>query len=154
MKCCRRSQISAGKTSGPDAVARTGRESVDTPSSDFEELLAYFNARSARAIIVGGHALAFHGRPRFTKDLDVFVEASADNAARVLDALRNFGFGDAGLTLADFSTPGPIVQLGVPPNRIDLLTTIDGVTFEEAWAGRAAGSAYPPATALRPRSTV
>jgi Nucleotidyl transferase of unknown function (DUF2204) len=109
------------------------------PTSDFEELFACLNARSVRAVVVGGHALAFHGRPRFTKDLDVFVEPSPANARNLVAALEDFGFGGLGLTLEDFATPGKIVQLGVAPNRIDLLTAIDGVTFEEAWSGRVAG---------------
>jgi hypothetical protein len=112
---------------------------VDSPSSDFEELFAAFNARAVKALVVGGHALAFHGHPRYTKDLDVFIEPSPANALRLLEALVDFGFGSAGLTVDDFATPGPIVQLGIAPNRVDLLTTIDGVTFAEAWAGRVAG---------------
>ena len=112
---------------------------MDNPSSDFEELLAAFNANHVRAIIVGGHALAFHGRPRFTKDLDVFIDPTDDNAERVIKSLQAFGVGSAGLTAEDFSAPGRIVQLGVSPNRIDLITAIDGVTFEEAWTGRAEG---------------
>jgi hypothetical protein len=95
--------------------------------------------RSVKALIVGGYAVAFHGRPRFTKDLDVFVEASPENAARLLAALADFGFGGLGLTLDDFSSPGKIVQLGVAPNRIDLLTTIDGVRFDDAWRHRLPG---------------
>jgi Nucleotidyl transferase AbiEii toxin, Type IV TA system len=112
---------------------------VDNPSSDFEELFAWFNAKHVRAVVVGGHALAFHGHPRFTKDLDVFVDFSPENAQRILEALQDFGFGSVGLTAEDFSSPGRIVQLGVAPNRIDLMTAIDGVSFEEAWAGRVAG---------------
>jgi hypothetical protein len=112
---------------------------VDNQSSDFEELLAYFTANGVRAIIVGGHALAFHGRPRFTKDLDVFVDPTPDNARRILKSLEAFGFGSVGLTEADFCRAGQIVQLGMAPNRIDLLTAIDGVTFDEAWAGRSPG---------------
>jgi hypothetical protein len=112
---------------------------LDTPSNDFEELLAVFNAKGVKAIIVGGHALAYHGRPRFTKDLDVFVEPSTDNAERVMKSLTTFGFGSLGLTTEDFSKPGQIIQLGVAPNRIDLMTAIDGVTFDEAWAGRVEG---------------
>jgi hypothetical protein len=83
--------------------------------------------------------VAFHGQPRFTKDIDVFVEASPENAERLLAALSDFGFGSVGLDVSDFSTPGKIVQLGVAPNRVDLLTTIDGVTFDEAWTGKVAG---------------
>jgi hypothetical protein len=117
----------------------SGRGSVDKPSSDFEELLACFTANGVKAVIVGGHALAFHGHPRFTKDLDVFVEPTPENAGRIVQSLEAFGFGGVGLTPGDFSRPGTIVQLGVAPNRIDLITAIDGVTFEEAWAGRAPG---------------
>jgi hypothetical protein len=112
---------------------------VDNLSNDFEELFACFNAKRVRAVVVGGHALAFHGHPRFTKDLDVFVDPSPENARLILEALHDFGFGSVGLTAEDFSSPGRIVQLGIAPNRIDLMTAIDGVSFEEAWAGRAAG---------------
>lgn len=112
---------------------------MDKPSSDFEELFRCLNARNVNAIIVGGHALAFHGRPRFTKDLDVFVEPTLGNATRLVQALDDFGFGTVGLRVEDFSQPGRIVQLGVAPNRIDLLTVIDGVTFAEAWQHRVAG---------------
>lgn len=83
--------------------------------------------------------MAFHGRPRFTKDIDVFIEPSPDNAERLLGALADFGFGSLGLTIGDFTSPGKIVQLGVAPNRIDLLTAIDGVTFSDAWAHRVPG---------------
>lgn len=89
--------------------------------------------------MVGGYAVAFHGRPRFTKDIDVFIEASPDNAERLLSALADFGFGGLGLTVDDFTSPGRIVQLGVAPHRIDLLTAIDGVTFTDAWAHRVSG---------------
>jgi hypothetical protein len=106
---------------------------------DFEELFAAFNARNVKAVIVGGYAFAFHAKPRYTKDIDVFVEPTAANAANLLAALNDFGFGGLGLTLDDFSSAGQTVQLGMPPTRIDLLTVIDGVTFDEAWAGRVAG---------------
>jgi hypothetical protein len=109
-------------------------------TKDFEELFACFNARGVKAVIVGGYAFAFHVKPRFTKDVDVFVEPTPENAALVVQALGDFGFSGLGLTPADFSTAGPIVQLGVAPNRVDLLTAIDGVTFDEAWAGRVVGT--------------
>ena len=80
--------------------------------------------------------MASRGSP---KDIDVFVEPSPENADRLLAALTDFGFGGLGLTFEDFATPGKIVQLGVAPNRVDLLTTIDGVTFGEAWHGRVSG---------------
>jgi hypothetical protein len=83
--------------------------------------------------------VAFHGRPRFTKDIDVFIEPTHENAERLLTALGDFGFGGLELAVEDFTSPGRIVQLGVAPNRIDLLTAIDGVTFDEAWAHRVPG---------------
>jgi hypothetical protein len=96
-------------------------------------------ARNVRFVVVGGHALAYHGRPRYTRDLDVFVEPTPENAARLLLALEDFGFGGLDLTIADFDKPGKVVQLGVAPNRIDLLTMIDGVSFDQAWDGRVVG---------------
>jgi len=108
-------------------------------TKDFEELFACLRRRNVKAVVVGGYAVAFHGQPRFTKDIDVFVEPSPENAERLLAALSDFGFGGLGLTVADFATPGQIVQLGVAPNRVDLLTAIDGVTFDDAWRGRVRG---------------
>ena len=108
-------------------------------TKDFEELFACLRHRNVKALIVGGYAVAFHGQPRFTKDIDVFIAPSPENAERLLAALTDFGFGGLGLSAGDFSTPGKIVQLGVAPNRVDLLTSIDGVTFEEAWSGRVPG---------------
>lgn len=108
-------------------------------SKDFEELLACFNAQNVKALVVGAYAVAFHAKPRFTKDFDLFVEPSRENAAKVLAALADFGFGTVGLVADDFASPGRIVQLGFPPNRIDLMTSIDGVDFDSAWRGRAAG---------------
>lgn len=112
---------------------------MDTQKSGFEELLACLTARSVRFVVVGGHALAYHGHPRFTKDLDVLVEPSPGNAKKLVLALGDFGFGSAGLTVGDFSTAGRIVQLGVAPNRVDLITAIDGVSFDEAWDSRVSG---------------
>ena len=109
-------------------------------SRDFEELFACLRRRKVRAVVVGAHALAYYARPRYTKDIDVFIEPSADNAERLLQALDDFGFGGLGLEVKDFATPGQIVQLGFEPNRIDLITAIDGVTFEEAWEGREEGT--------------
>lgn len=108
-------------------------------SKDFEELFASLNAHRVKALIAGAYAVAFYARPRFTKDLDLFVEPSPENAARLIAALADFGFGSVGLTAADFMSPGRVVQLGYAPNRVDLLTAIDGVDFATAWQGRAAG---------------
>ena len=107
-------------------------------TKDFDELFACLTARSVRALVVGGHAVAFHAKPRFTKDIDVFVDPDSVNIERLLAALDDFGFGGLGLSASDL-TPGHIVQLGVPPNRVDLLSSIDGVTFTDAWAGRVDG---------------
>ena len=108
-------------------------------SKDFEELFAFLNARRVKALVVGAYAVAFYAKPRFTKDIDILVEPTPDNAERLLEALADFGFGSLGLTVEDFSQPGRIVQLGYPPNRIDILTSIQGVSFEAAWAGKAEG---------------
>jgi len=108
---------------------------------DFRDLFATLNAAQAEFLIVGGYALAVHGIPRFTKDLDVWIKANPENAQRVWKALDDFGapFGD--LTTEDLSTPGIVFQMGLPPNRIDIITAIDGVEFQDAWAHRIA-SAY------------
>lgn len=94
------------------------------PPRDFCELLECFNAASVKVIIVGAYALAFHGAPRMTGDLDLLVQPSADNASRTIEALTAFGFGDVGLAAADFQQPDVVVQLGVPPVRVDLLTPL------------------------------
>jgi len=107
---------------------------------DFKELLELFNAHRVEYLIVGGYALAFHGAPRFTGDLDLLVRPSSDNAVRLLAALTAFGFGALDLTLDDFATPDRVVQLGVPPVRIDLLTSISGISWEEAQAGMVRGT--------------
>ncbi len=87
-------------------------------------------------MIVGGYAVAFHGHPRFTGDIDIFVRPDAQTGAKLMAVLADFGFADVGLSAADFAEVGQVVQLGRPPNRIDLLTGISGVTFEEAFASR------------------
>ncbi|MEA2416655.1 MAG: hypothetical protein QOI58_3312 [Thermoanaerobaculia bacterium] len=110
----------------------------EPPSRDFRDFLQLLGQHDVKALIIGAFAVAFHAKPRFTKDLDIFVEATADNGERLLRAIDAFGFGTLGLTVDDFA-PGRVTQLGFPPNRIDLVTSIDGVTFEEAWASRVAG---------------
>jgi len=108
--------------------------------SDFRELLELFAAHSVAHVVVGAHALAFHGAPRFTGDMDILVRPDPENARRILDALAEFGFGSLELTVADFAEPGKVVQLGVAPVRIDIVTSLTGVSWDEAWAGRAAGT--------------
>ena len=104
---------------------------------DFRDLFAALNAEGAEYLLVGGYALAIHGRPRFTKDLDVWVRPEPANAARVFAALARFGAPLGGLKVEDLATPGVVFQIGVPPSRIDVLTAIDGVEFGDAWASRA-----------------
>lgn len=84
--------------------------------------------------------MAFHGAPRFTGDIDIFVNPEKQNAARILDALNEFGFGSVGLKEEDFSTPRKVVQLGAPPVRVDLITSLTGVTWEEAVAAKIPGN--------------
>jgi hypothetical protein len=103
---------------------------------DFLDLLTALNAAEARYLLVGGYAVGFHGVPRATKDVDVWVEASADNAERVLAALRAFGAPLAGLAAADLGVPGHGFRMGAPPFRIELLTEVSGVMFADAWARR------------------
>lgn len=106
-------------------------------SKDFKEFIALLNEHEVRYLVVGGYALAFHGYPRYTKDLDVWIEPSPGNADRIIAALDDFGFGSLGLAAADFLERDTIIQLGYPPHRIDLLTTIAGVTFEECYRAKA-----------------
>lgn len=99
-----------------------------------------FSAHRVEYLIVGGYALAFHGAPRFTGDLDILVKPEAANAQRILTALESFGFASVGFIPSDFEHPDQVIQLGVPPVRIDLITSITGISWDEAWAGRTAGS--------------
>ncbi len=104
---------------------------------DFKDLFAALNAAAASYLLVGGYAVAFHAEPRFTKDLDVWIDPTPENSLRVLEALTSFGAPLRDLTAADLTEPGLVFQIGVPPNRIDIVTSIEGVSFEEAWNGRA-----------------
>lgn len=106
---------------------------------DFSELLALFNARNVEYVIVGAHALAFHGVPRFTGDLDIFVRPDAENARCVVEALHAFGFASVGITAGDFERPERVLQLGVPPVRVDIMTSLTGVSWAEVFGGKVAG---------------
>ena len=107
--------------------------------NDFKELLKLLNSHKVDYLVVGGYALAFHGVPRFTGDIDLFVKPDAANAKRILEALAKFGFGSLNLTEADFATPGNVVQFGVPPVRVDIITSLTGVSWETANADRVRG---------------
>ena len=105
-------------------------------NQDFREFFESLDRHNVRYLLVGGYAMAAHGHPRFTKDLDVWVWMDPANSKAVVAALAEFGFGSLGLTEADFLTADTVIQLGYPPQRIDLLTTPSGVTFEDCWDGR------------------
>lgn len=112
--------------------------------ADFRDLLAALAASGARFLVVGAHALAAHGVPRVTGDLDLWVEPTAANARNVWRALGEFGAPLHALDLheSDFVQPDQVVQLGLPPYRIDLMTSISGVGFDEAWAERLPGTLF------------
>jgi hypothetical protein len=105
-------------------------------NQDFVDLLRAFVAHDVRFLIVGAYALALHGRPRATGDLDVWIDPTPENAPRILRALASFGAPLDQVSEADFTTPGVVFQIGVPPVRIDILTALTGLTFDEAWPGR------------------
>jgi hypothetical protein len=105
-------------------------------NSDFEELLSVFNRNGVKYLIVGGHAVMLYTEPRYTKDLDIWIEASEENASRTFRALAEFGAPLTDLKPADFAREGFFYQLGQPPVRVDILMSIEGVSFEEAWPNR------------------
>jgi len=106
---------------------------------DLREFIESLNSRRVEYVIVGAHALAFHGHPRLTVDIDFLVRPTSENAQRLLDALSEFGFALDPKEASTFTRAGMVVQLGRIPNRIDLLTSISGVTFDEAWESSLSG---------------
>lgn len=108
-------------------------------SKDLQEFIRLLEAESVEYLIVGAWAVAFHGRPRYTGDLDIFLRRDAANAERMMRVLEAFGFGATGLVREDFLKENYVIQLGIEPNRIDLLTGITGVAFAEAWNCRVRG---------------
>jgi len=109
---------------------------------DLREFIESLNSHHVEYLIVGAFALAFHGAPRSTGDIDILLRRSPENAERIESVLVDFSFASLGLSAADFIDADQIIQLGQPPNRIDLLTSITGVEFEEAWAGRVAADLH------------
>ncbi|MGL4399100.1 MAG: nucleotidyl transferase AbiEii/AbiGii toxin family protein [Luteolibacter sp.] len=103
---------------------------------DIREFIELCLSRKVEFLLVGGYALAFHGAPRFTEDIDLMVLVSPENADKLYGVLADFGFGDVGITRDDFLEAGQVIQLGRAPNRIDILTGISGVTWQDAWASR------------------
>lgn len=106
---------------------------------DLREFVELLSALDVHFVIVGAFAVAYHGYPRYTADIDLFVERSSENAERLLRAIHQFGFGEVGLSEADFLKEDQVIQLGVAPNRIDIMTVISGVSFEDAWNSRELG---------------
>jgi hypothetical protein len=104
---------------------------------DFLDMLSALNEVKAEYVIVGAHAVAAHGSPRATGDLDIWIQATRENAERVLEALRRFGAPLYDLTVEDLSSPDVVFQIGVPPVRIDILTSVSGVDFDTAWKRKA-----------------
>ena len=98
-------------------------------NQDFKEFIQLLNANQVKYLVIGGYAVAIHGHPRYTKDIDIWIEMSSENAQKLMIALTEFGFGSLGLNAEDFQSPDQIIQLGYPPNRIDLITTPDGIDF-------------------------
>jgi len=102
---------------------------------DFEDFVKLLNKYHADYMIVGGYALALHGKPRHTGDLDIWIDVSEENAAKLIMVLQEFGMGSLGLEKEDFLKPGFISQIGYPPLRIDILNSIDGISFSDAVIG-------------------
>lgn len=110
-----------------------------TVHPDFSALLGLFNGHGVDYLIVGGFAMAFHGAPRYTGDIGLYVRPAPENARRIVQSLDAFGFASAGLTEADFSEPDRVVQLGYPPVRIDVVTSLTGVSWKKAQASSVPG---------------
>jgi hypothetical protein len=106
---------------------------------DLREFIELLSALDVRFVIVGAFAVAYHGYFRYTSDIDVFIDSSIENATRIFHAVEQFGFGDLKLTVEDFTQENQVVQLGVSPNRIDVMTFLSGVSFDEAWSSRELG---------------
>ncbi len=115
---------------------------------DFNELLESFNSRSVEYVVVGGYAVAHHGAPRFTGDLDLLIRPTEQNARRVLLALADFGFGSIDITVEDLTTPGRVIQLGTSPWRVDLLTRLAGTGWDDVWSHSVEGHFDVPARVI------
>ena len=105
-------------------------------NQDFREFIESLNKHNVRYMLIGGYAVALHGHPRYTKDLDIWIWMDNTNATNLLNALKDFGFSSLQLTPDDFLKPDQVVQLGFPPNRIDLMTSPKGVEFDTCFASR------------------
>jgi len=105
-------------------------------NQDFREFIQSLNDNGVRYLVIGGYAVAFHGHPHYTKDIDIWIGMHAENAANIVKALEQFGFASLGLQVSDFTAPDQFILLGYPPNRIDLITTTPGVDFDTCFTAR------------------
>ena len=108
-------------------------------SKDLREFVECLNSNEVEYLVVGALAVSWHGYPRYSADIDFLVRPTQENAGRILSAIQQFGFGSLDVTVDDLTLPGRVIQLGREPNRIDLMTTISGVSFEDAWKTRVEG---------------
>ncbi len=106
---------------------------------DYEDLLKLFNKNKVKYCIIGAYAVAFYGRPRYTKDMDILIEPEVKNAEKIVKALNEFGFKNCGLQVKDFTEKGRIIQLGYEPIRVDIITSILRVDFEDIWKNKKKG---------------
>lgn len=109
-------------------------------NNDFKEFIELLNGNEVRYLVIGGYAVSFHGHPRYTKDIDVWIDISDSNADRIMKSLDEFGFADVGIEKDDLLTEDRILQLGFPPHRIDIITSLLGVSFGECFANRVTAS--------------
>ena len=107
--------------------------------TDLKKFVELLNQNKVKYLIVGGYALAFHGYPRYTGDIDILIKPDSPNAKKIIDSIDDFGFGTLNISREDFLVPGTIIQLGFPPSRIDLLTRISGIEFDLAWNNKVLG---------------
>ena len=105
-------------------------------NQDFKEFIQSLNDNQVRYLVIGGYAVALHGHPRYTKDLDLWIEHSEESAVKMIAALDQFGFASLDLKPADFLEPNQVIQLGYPPNRIDIMTSLEGIEFESCYESR------------------
>lgn len=106
---------------------------MENEKKDFEEFLEAFNKNLVEYCIVGAYAVGYHAEPRTTKDIDVLVRSTKENAEKIVKAINDFGFGSLDIKIDDLTTKDTIIQLGYAPNRIDIITSIAGVDFDEVW---------------------
>lgn len=106
---------------------------------DFQDLLRLFNKNKVKYCIIGMYAVAFYAKPRYTKDMDILIESTIENAKKIIKSLNEFGFGSLGLSEKDFSKKGQVIQLGYEPVRIDIITSIKGCSFNRVWKNKEIG---------------